>query len=57
MFLFSYVSHTVSNMIKNMLYGVKWQLMEYAHLLDLADECEDPYLKLAYACKLNAVHS
>lgn len=28
-----------------------WQLMEYSHLLDLADECEDPYMRLVYACK------
>ena len=27
------------------------QLMEYSHLLDLADECEDPYMRLVYACK------
>ncbi|MQL86687.1 hypothetical protein Taro_019220, partial [Colocasia esculenta] len=25
------------------------QLMEYCHLLDLADECEDPYMRLVYA--------
>lgn len=25
--------------------------MEYSHLLDLADECEDPYLRLVYTCK------
>ncbi|GAY47933.1 hypothetical protein CUMW_108150 [Citrus unshiu] len=25
------------------------QLMEYSHLLDLADECEDPYMRLVYA--------
>ncbi|KAL6204562.1 hypothetical protein ACLB2K_021829 [Fragaria x ananassa] len=25
------------------------ELMEYSHLLDLADECEDPYLRLVYA--------
>ena len=23
--------------------------MEYSHLLDQADECEDPYLQLVYA--------
>lgn len=27
------------------------QLMEYSHLLDQADECEDPYMRLVYACK------
>ena len=27
------------------------QLMEYSHLLNLADECEDPYMKMVYACK------
>ncbi|RVW87402.1 Oxysterol-binding protein-related protein 3A [Vitis vinifera] len=27
------------------------ELMEYSHLLDLADECEDPYLRLVYTCK------
>jgi len=27
------------------------QLMEYSHLLNLADECEDPYMRLVYACK------
>lgn len=27
------------------------QLMEYTHLLDLADECEDPHMKMVYACK------
>lgn len=25
--------------------------MEYSYLLDQADECEDPYLRLVYACK------
>ena len=25
--------------------------MEYSHLLDLADDCEDPYMRLVYACK------
>lgn len=25
------------------------QLMEYSHLLDRADECEDPYMRLVYA--------
>ncbi|XP_057864857.1 oxysterol-binding protein-related protein 3A isoform X1 [Cryptomeria japonica] len=25
------------------------ELMEYSYLLDLADECEDPYLKMVYA--------
>lgn len=25
--------------------------MEYSHLLDFADKCEDPYLRLVYACK------
>eukprot|EP00268_Persea_americana_P009623 TRINITY_DN1384_c0_g1_i2.p1 TRINITY_DN1384_c0_g1~~TRINITY_DN1384_c0_g1_i2.p1 ORF type:complete len:458 (-),score=85.84 TRINITY_DN1384_c0_g1_i2:632-2005(-) len=25
------------------------ELMEYSHLLDLADECEDPYMQLVYA--------
>lgn len=25
--------------------------MEYSHLLDQADECEDPYLRLVYAGK------
>lgn len=25
--------------------------MEYCHLLDLADECEDPYMRLVYACE------
>ena len=28
-----------------------WQLMEYSYLLDQADECEDPYMVLVYACK------
>jgi hypothetical protein len=23
--------------------------MEYSHLLDLADECEDPYMRLVYS--------
>ena len=27
------------------------QLMEYSYLLDRADECEDPYMRLVYACK------
>ena len=27
------------------------QIMEYSHLLDMADQCEDPAMKLAYACK------
>lgn len=25
------------------------QLMEYSYLLDMADECEDPYVKMVYA--------
>ncbi|KAI4385553.1 hypothetical protein MLD38_003566 [Melastoma candidum] len=25
------------------------ELMEYSHLLDLADECEDPYMRMVYA--------
>lgn len=25
--------------------------MEYNHLLDMADRCEDPHMKLVYACK------
>lgn len=25
--------------------------MEYSYLLDQADECEDPYMRLVYACK------
>ena len=25
--------------------------MEYSHLLDMADQCEDPHMKLVYACK------
>lgn len=25
--------------------------MEYSHLLDKADECEDPYMRLVYACE------
>ncbi|KAF3775726.1 hypothetical protein EJ110_NYTH49747 [Nymphaea thermarum] len=27
------------------------ELMEYCSLLDQADECEDPYMRLVYACK------
>lgn len=27
------------------------QLMEYSHLLDKADECEDPYMRMVYAGK------
>ena len=27
------------------------QIMEYSYLLDMADQCEDPFVKLAYACK------
>lgn len=27
------------------------ELMEYSYLLDLADECEDPYMRLMYASK------
>lgn len=27
------------------------QILEYTHLLDLADECEDPYMRVAYVCK------
>jgi hypothetical protein len=26
--------------------------MEYSHLLDQADESEDPYMQLVYACEL-----
>jgi hypothetical protein len=25
------------------------QLMEYSYLLDMADECEDPYVKMVYS--------
>jgi hypothetical protein len=25
--------------------------MEYCELLDKADECEDPYMRMVYACK------
>jgi hypothetical protein len=25
--------------------------MEYCDLLDKADECEDPYMRMAYACE------
>lgn len=25
--------------------------MEYSHILDQADQCEDPYMRLVYACK------
>lgn len=28
-----------------------WQIMEYSYLLDRADECEDPYMRLVYACE------
>lgn len=28
-----------------------WQLMEYSYLLDQADKCEDPYMRMVYACK------
>ncbi|RWW85252.1 hypothetical protein BHE74_00006090 [Ensete ventricosum] len=27
------------------------QLMEYSYLLDMADDSEDPYMRLVYACK------
>ncbi|KAL6979164.1 Oxysterol-binding protein-related protein 3C, partial [Sarracenia purpurea var. burkii] len=27
------------------------ELMEYSYLLDQADECEDPYMRLVYACE------
>lgn len=27
--------------------------MEYSYLLKLADECEDPHMKLAYAGKIS----
>lgn len=27
--------------------------MEYSYLLDQADECEDPYMRLVYACEYN----
>ncbi|KAK3226360.1 hypothetical protein Dsin_006222 [Dipteronia sinensis] len=27
------------------------ELMEYSYLLDLADKCEDPYMRLVYSCK------
>lgn len=29
--------------------GFFLQLMEYAYLLDMADECEDPHVKMVYA--------
>ncbi|XP_058090829.1 oxysterol-binding protein-related protein 3C-like [Magnolia sinica] len=25
------------------------EMLEYSHLLDLADECEDPYMRMVYA--------
>ncbi|CAL5368397.1 unnamed protein product [Camellia sinensis] len=28
------------------------ELMEYSYLMDLADECEDPYMRLVYACNI-----
>lgn len=28
-----------------------WQLMEYSYLLDQADKCDDPYMRMVYACK------
>jgi hypothetical protein len=31
------------------------QLMEYSYLLDLADECEDPHMRLVYASKYSFV--
>ena len=31
--------------------SVSEQLMEYSHLLDMADETEDPYMRMVYACK------
>ncbi|THG13580.1 hypothetical protein TEA_007843 [Camellia sinensis var. sinensis] len=27
------------------------ELMEYSYLMDLADKCEDPYMRLIYACE------
>jgi hypothetical protein len=27
------------------------QIMEYCELLDKADECEDPYMRMVYACE------
>lgn len=34
------------------------QLMEYSYLLDLADECEDPYMRLMYAgMGLKCIHT
>jgi hypothetical protein len=29
------------------------QLMEYCELLDKADECDDPYMRMVYACELS----
>jgi hypothetical protein len=29
------------------------QLMEYCELLDKADECEDPYMRMVYACEFS----
>lgn len=32
--------------------------MEYSYLLDLADECEDPYMRLMYAgMGLTCIHT
>ncbi len=33
----------------NVEWGICLQLMEYSYLLDMADECPDPYVKMVYA--------
>lgn len=39
----------------NVLTCAYWmQLMEYCELLDKADQCEDPYMRMAYACEFSS---
>lgn len=46
-----YINLSYSSAEYNDLFVIPTQLMEYCHLLDLADECEDPYMRMVYTCK------
>lgn len=57
--LFSHLSVALSLFLSFCLSRIKFfsslwllsQLMEYSYLLDMADDCEDPYMRLVYTCK------
>jgi hypothetical protein len=57
--LFTSARQTILHCICRDLIGcyVILQLMEYSYLLDMADETDDPYMRLVYACKHHFVAS